>query len=225
VIFDMDGLLVDSEPLYMRSWQQAASELGFTLTAEFYHSLLGLPESDCESAIISAFGSSFPMREFRARWKQLWSGFVEAGELHPKAGAPQLLQALQAARTPLAVATSSSRAYAMLSLDRTGLSRFFKHTIVAEDVRRGKPAPDIFLLAASRLGVPPGQCLLLEDSFTGAEAGLSAGMSVIVVPDLSAPPDECTARVLMVAGSLQEATPHVLRAVLNGRADPLQEPR
>ena len=77
----------------------------------------------------------------------------------------------------------------------------------------------------ARLGVPPGQCLLLEDSFTGAEAGLSAGMSVIVVPDLSAPPDECTARVLMVAGSLQEATPHVLRAVLNGRADLLQESR
>ena len=213
VIFDMDGLLVDSEPLYMRSWQQAASELGFTLTDEFYHSLLGLPELDCEPAIISAFGPSFPLSEFRARWKQLWSRFVEAGELHPKPGAPQLLQALRVARIPLALATSSTRDYANLSLQRTGLNGFFRHTVVAEDVSQGKPAPDIFLLAASRLGVPPDQCLLLEDSSTGAEAGLAAGMSVIVVPDLSEPPDECAARVFMVAGDLYEATPHVLRAV------------
>jgi HAD superfamily hydrolase (TIGR01509 family) len=213
VIFDMDGLLVDSEPLYMRAWQQAASELGFALTDEFYHSLLGLPEPESESAVLDAFGSEFRMCDFRTRWKQLWIDMVEAGELQPKTGALELLRALEADRIPLAVATSSSRDYATLSLERTGLRHFFLHTVVAEDVLQGKPAPDIFFHAASRLGVAPSQCLVLEDSSTGAEAGLSAGMSVILVPDLIEPPDECASRVLMVATSLREAGPHVLRAV------------
>ena len=96
------------------------------------------------------------------------------------------------------------------------LDHFFHnhhHVVVNEDVARGKPAPDVFLLAASRLGVPPSQCLVLEDSITGAEAGLSAGMSVILVPDHAAPPAEYLERVLLVAGSLDEAAPHVLRAV------------
>ena len=85
--------------------------------------------------------------------------------------------------------------------------------MVSEDVAHGKPASDAFLLAASRLGIPPSECLVLEDSVTGAEAGLSAGMSVVLVPALADPPAEYMERVLLVAASLDEATPHVLRAV------------
>ncbi len=213
VIFDMDGLLVDSEPLYMRAWQEAASQLGFEITDDHYLSLLGLPERDYETAVLEALGGRFPMEKFRVCWKQLWLKFVSAGELRPKAGAVQLVSALRAARVPVSIATSSTRERATLSLRSTSLDSFFHHIVVSEDVAHGKPAPDGFLLAASRLGVPPSECLVLEDSVTGAEAGLSAGMSVILVPDHSDPPAEYMERVLLVAASLDEATPHVLRAV------------
>lgn len=213
VIFDLDGLLVDSEPIYKRAWQSAASQLGFELTDEYYYSLLGLPEAGYESAIIKHFGEDFPLAAFRDSWKRLWSELILAGELRAKAGARRLLEALDTARIPVGLATSSTRDRATVALRSADLDSYLRHIVVAEDVEKGKPAPDVFLLAASRLGVPPSRCLVLEDSAPGAEAGLSAGMSVILVPDLCEPPEDCAARVLMVAASLDHAFPHVLRAV------------
>lgn len=209
----MDGLLVDSEPLYMRAWQQAALQLGFEITDDQYLSLLGLPERGYEKAVREALGGGFPIEEFRVRWKQLWLAFVTAGELRPKAGALPLVSALRAARIPVSIATSSTRERTALSLRSTRLDGFFHHVVVGEDVAHGKPAPDAFLLAASRLGVPPSECLVLEDSVTGAQAGLAAGMSVILVPDRVDPPAEYIERAFLVAASLDEAAPHVLRAV------------
>lgn len=213
VIFDMDGLLVDSEPVYKRAWQEAASQLGFEISDDHYLSLLGLPERDYETAVLDILGQSFPMQEFRARWKRLWLKHVADGLLRPKSGAMELVAALQSARVPISIATASTRAYATLSLQSVGLDSLSHHVVADEDVARGKPAPDAFLLAASRLGVSPSECLVLEDSVTGADAGLSAGMSVILIPDLAEPPAEFRDRMLLVAASLDEATPHVLRAV------------
>lgn len=213
VIFDMDGLLVDSEPLYMQAWQTAASELGRDLTVSMYGSLLGRPESDCEDAILELFGSDFPLASFRSLWKQIWVELVESGALQPKEGALELLDALQDTGTPLALATSSSRRYATITLAETKLADFFEHVVVAEDVVQGKPAPDAFLLASSRLQVSPSRCIVLEDSAAGAEAGLAAGMHVVLVPDILEPSEECSARVHLVARSLREASGHVLRAV------------
>ena len=208
----MDGLLVDSEPLYMRAWQEAALQLGFEITDEYYFSLIGLPEPGYEAAVLDALGEGFPMEKFRECWQQLWLRFVSEGELRPKAGAVQLVTALRSARVPISIATSSPRERANLSLQSANLDSFFHEIVANEDVERGKPAPDAFLLAASRLGISPGECLVLEDSVTGAEAGLSAGMSVVLVPDLADPPAEYMERVFLVADSLHEATPHVLRA-------------
>lgn len=213
VIFDLDGLLVDSEPLYMRAWQSAASQFGIELTDDHYYSLLGLPEAGYESAILKLFGEDFPLAAFRDSWRRLWSELILAGELRAKVGARRLLEALDTARVPVALATSSPRDRATVALRSADLDSYLRHIVVAEDVENAKPAPDLFLLAASRLGVSPSRCLVLEDSAPGAEAGLSAGMSVILVPDLCEPPPDCAARVSMVAASLDDALPHVLRAL------------
>ena len=213
VIFDMDGLLVESEPLYMRAWQQAASELGFRLTPAFYQGLIGIPETACSSLLVEEFGPNFSVSQFGDRWKQLWLKYVKDGELVPKPGACELLRSLRGAQVPVAVATSSARSDAELSLRKTNLGQFFSHIVTAEDVTAGKPSPEIYLLAASRLGVIPEHCLVLEDSPAGAVAGLSAGMSVIIVPDLVQPDSELSARSLLVAHDLREATPQVLRVV------------
>ncbi len=209
----MDWLLVDSEPLYKRAWLKAVSDLGFHLSDETYFALLGLPESVAEAAIVEAFGEGFPLSSFRERWKRIWFDLVADGELHPKVGAPELLLALRSGGIPVALATSSSREYTSLSLERTGLAEYFDHVLTAEDVANGKPAPDLFHLAASRIGVSLKKCLVLEDSPAGVEAGLAAGMAVIIVPDLLDPPAEYVDKAQLVAANLEEATPHVLRAV------------
>ncbi len=213
VIFDLDGLLVDSEPLYMAAWQEAGSELGFELTDEIYYSLIGLPEVECEPIVMEHFGAGFPLADFRDRWKQLWSQRFDAGELHAKPGAVELLGALDEANVPVALATSSKRDYATISLRSTNLDPYFDHIVTADDVTRGKPAPDLFLLAASRVDIQPSHCLVLEDSATGAEAALSAGMSLILIPDLCAPPRTYVERAFLVADSLTEALPRILGAV------------
>lgn len=94
----------------MRAWQEAAPELGFEITDDHYSSLHGLPERDYQRAVLDALGRGFPIERFRARRKQLWLGFVSAGELHSKAGALQLVAALQSARVRISVATSCTRA-------------------------------------------------------------------------------------------------------------------
>ncbi len=218
VIFDLDGLLVDSEPLYMAAWQGAAFELGFELTDETYYSLIGLPEVECEPIVMEHFGADFPLADFRDRWKQLWSERFDAGELRAKPGAVELLGALDEAKVPVALATSSKRDYATISLRSANLDPYFDHIVTTDDVTRGKPAPDLFLLAASRLGVQPPRCLVLEDSPTGAEAGLSAGMSLVLIPDLCTPPQTYVERAFLVAGSLTEALPRILDAL--HRAEP-----
>jgi beta-phosphoglucomutase-like phosphatase (HAD superfamily) len=98
-------------------------------------------------------------------------------------------------------------------LERTGLAVYFEHVITADEVANGKPAPDLYQLAASRIGVATHECLVLEDSPAGTQAGLAAGMTVIIVPDLLEPPEECAKRAHLVVANLEEAKPHVLRAV------------
>jgi HAD superfamily hydrolase (TIGR01509 family) len=213
VIFDMDGLLIDSEPLYKCAWQSAASNLGFHLPDEAYFSLLGLTDNAAEVAILEMFGDGFPLSSFRDCWKRIWVDLVADGELQPKMGAAELLLALRSGGIPMALATSSGRDHASESLERTGLAEYFNHVLTGEDVANGKPAPDLFQLAASRIGVSPNQCLVLEDSPAGVEAGLAAGMAVIVVPDLFDPPEDCANRAQLVVANLEEAKPYVLSAV------------
>jgi HAD superfamily hydrolase (TIGR01509 family) len=209
----MDGLLVDSEPLYKQAWQQAASDLGFDFSDDVYFKLLGLPEKAAEAAVVDVFGESFSLLAFRDRWKRIWSDLAEGGDLQSKAGAHDLLRTLRAAGIPIGLATSSEREYAVLSLERTALIEYFDPILTAEDVERGKPAPDLYRLAASRIGVSTDRCLVLEDSPAGVEAGLAAGMAVIIVPDLLDPPVELAKRAQLVVTNLEEAKPHVLRAV------------
>jgi len=216
VIFDMDGLLVDSEPLYKRAWQGAAAELGFDLGEADYATLLGRAEAECESRLLDLYGRAFPLERFRELWKSAWRRFVEEGGLVAKPGAPDLLSALRRAGSPLAVATSSASGYARLSLERTGLASFFEHVVTADEVRRAKPAPDLFVEAAARLDVPAHRCLVLEDSPAGGEAALAAGMAVILVPDLQTPTRSLAARALGVFASLDEAAPLVLQTIGSG---------
>lgn len=197
--------MLDTEALYKAAWQNAAFQLGFPLDDSFYFTLVGRTNAAGESALTERFGSGFPMTSFRERWERLWREQVQASGIPLKPGLVELLEYLAARRVPLAVATSSDQEYAAFSLKAARLdSRRFADIVTGEQVQNGKPAPDIYLEAARRLGVNPARSLAIEDSDAGILSASRAGMISVMVPDLKPPSPEARQAAFRVLTSLNE---------------------
>ena len=204
-ILDMDGLMVDTEAMYQRAWVRAAGGLGYQLEPDVYLECVGRTLSHCEQVLIAQFGAEFPMPIFRQCWNQLWLDDAETHGIPKKPGIDALLDWLHRHEIPVAVATSSDRTFAEFSLRRAGLWGEFDHLVTADQVAQGKPAPDLFLEAASRLGMAPEQCVVFEDSAAGVQAATAANIPVCLVPDLKAPTEDIRALAWCVVPSLIEA--------------------
>lgn len=187
LIFDMDGLMLDSEPLYQRAWQTAAQELGFVLENDLYLSLVGRSSEEADCMFVRTFGEKFPVQEFNRRWDQHWRSLIRQQGIKLQPGLLPLLDWVEQQGIPKAVGTSSNATEAELCLSMAGIRDRFDAIVTVDQVQVGKPAPDIFLAAASKLGKSPSQCLVLEDSNAGVQAAHAAGMTVIMVPDLQVP--------------------------------------
>ena len=209
VIFDLDGLLIDSEPIYRSAWQAAAAASGCELSDDLYLNLVGLSDRDSEEVLVKAFGPDLPLAKFRELWPAAWRRQVGLSGIPPKPGLEDLLRLIEGRRLPTAVATSSSAEQARLSLHAAGLSGRFSCLVTGDRVPHGKPAPDIFLEAARRLGFPPQHCLVLEDSEAGVFAAAAAGMPVLLIPDLKPPSGRAAALACRVFPSLKEAAEFV----------------
>jgi HAD superfamily hydrolase (TIGR01509 family) len=213
VVLDMDGLLLDTEPIYRRASRLAAAELGYEFGNELYNSLIGRAVADVEAAIVGSLGAAFPMGEFRGRWSTWWQRIVSDEGIAVKSGARELLAALDARGIPAALATSTHASRARVSLRAAGLERRFAVVTTGDEVSRGKPEPDIFLLAAHRLGVAGALCLAFEDSEPGIIAARRAGMYTILIPDLTQPTAGALAAADQVFNSLDAALPIVIDAI------------
>lgn len=205
IILDMDGLMIDTEPIYKRALQQAATEFGQVLEDDFYVTLIGKPQPACEVAISEKFGSHFPMESYRQRWEGLWREDAEGSGIAKKPGLDAFLAFLTERGIRHAVATSSDAEYACFSLEAAGLGGRFGTMVTGNEVVNGKPAPDIYIEAARRLGVPPTSCMALEDSDNGVLSASAAGMRTVMVPDMKEPSDEARAAASRIVGSLHEA--------------------
>lgn len=202
VIFDMDGLLLDSEPLYRVTWKAAASSLGFPIDDVLYERFVGRGNAESEEILREHFGERFPLDEFRNRWRHDWDERLAASPLARKAGAMELLDLLEQREIPTALATSSPRVLALRCLG--DLASRFDALAFGDEVSHSKPAPDLFLLAANRLAVASGDCLVLEDSEAGVRAARAAGMDVILVPDIVKPSDETAAMATRLCETLYD---------------------
>lgn len=197
--------MLDTEPIYKRSWQEAGRELGYDLNDSFYFTLTGRTNVACEELLGDRFGPNFPIQEFRERWQRLWKEEALNSGLQAKPGLAELLRFLDEHKISKAVATSSDRNYANFTLSAAGLLDRFETIVTGEEVVNGKPAPDIYLEAARRLGAEPARCVALEDSDNGVLAAAAAGMKVLLVPDLKAPSDAARRAASQVLESLHEA--------------------
>lgn len=217
VVFDMDGLLLDTERLSRRAWLAGGADLGVTLPLETLTAIIGRRRPEVEAEFLAAMGNDFPVAALYARHGLHYHAQLRAtpAEQLRKPGVLPLLDWLDAAGLPYAIATSTLSAGAAEKLALAELRERFPIVVSGEQVTRSKPAPDIFLEAARRLGVAPSACVAFEDSDLGLEAALAADMLAFAVPDLKAVPAELAARTRAVLPSLADAVP-VLHALLSG---------
>jgi HAD superfamily hydrolase (TIGR01509 family) len=203
ILFDMDGLLLDTERLSRASMIEVMTAMGYPMTEAIFAELIGVPVDANRVQLAAHFGDGFDydlMRERQAALNDQRHGL--ARPLRP--GAVAVLEAAAVLRIPCAIATSSMRAKTLSHLSHSGLLGYFEGVITRDDVERGKPYPDLYLAAAALIGEAPGDCLALEDSHSGVRAAHAAGVPVIMVPDLLPATDEMRALALAVATDLDQ---------------------
>ena len=209
VVFDLDGLLVDSEQVWDEARQELARERGGRWTETASRDMMGMSSLEWSSYMHEVVGVADPPDEISAQVVRRLER-IYRDELPLFDGAVEAVERL-AARWPLGLASSSNRELIDLVLELSGMGRFFRATVSSEEVAHGKPAPDVYLEAARGLGVAPQICAAIEDSENGIRSAKAAGMSVVAIPNpLYAPGDEALAGADEVLGSLAELTPEAV---------------
>lgn len=208
-IFDQDGLLFDTEAVYQRSWVEAGKQLGLEVPFEFCTAVSGTSGPGMEAVIHRFFPEQEP-QPFINLCFQL--SYEEQDRCLPeKPGLHEILEMLRAKGVKIAVASSSYRDRVEQNLAASGIREYFDVITTRDDVSNGKPDPEIFLVAAAKLGLDPSDCYVFEDSFNGVRAGHAAGCFTVMVPDLKQPDetlagqyDACCKSLLDAARQLEQ---------------------
>lgn len=204
VLFDMDGLVLDTEKLYCRFWMEAANALGYPMTMEQALGMRSLNRGLGEAKLKSYFGEQVSYEAVRNKRMELMDAYIEKEGVQTKPGICELLQFLEEKKIKTAIATSSPIERTVKYLTSVGLENRFDKLISGYMVEKGKPEPDIYLYAARELGLQPENCLVLEDSPTGILAAYRAGCMPVMIPDLDLPDEETRKLLWAEIPSLKE---------------------
>ncbi|MBR4361413.1 MAG: HAD family phosphatase [Ruminococcus sp.] len=204
-VFDMDGLMTDTEKLYLRYWKEAAADFGYDMQNEHVYAIRSLARKYSIPKLKSFFGEDFPTEEVRARRTELINAHIEKYGIDVKKGLFELLDFLSSKGIKLAVATATPRERALHCLEKIDALRYFDAVICGDMIESGKPDPDIYLTAARELGLPPEQCAAFEDSPNGIKAAHSAGCHAIMIPDMTQPDEETIPLLSAVYDDLEQA--------------------
>ena len=213
VAFDMDGLLLDSERLYQTAFREACEAQGLPFDEASYLEIICTPDAEARTILRAAYGAAFPLEAVLHAAAERYRSRVEREPVPLKPGVRALLEVLAARNIPRAVVTSTARDFARHKLRLAGLLEAFAFVVGGDDTARNKPAPEPYLLACARFGLPPERCLALEDSENGVRSALAAGLRVVQIPDLKAPSADVLRLGHAVLGSLAEVA-----ALLGGRS-------
>ena len=203
IIFDMDGLLLDTEKLSYQSFISTAAAYDQTFQFDDYRQLIGRNAKTGIDILRNMLPATIDAAKFKDEWLEVYRQLLD-DHIEVKPGAHQLLAYLEKMQIPRAVATSSSGSKARAILDRVGLWQYIPHLTGGDEVEAGKPAPDVYFDAARKLGVDAPRCIAFEDSETGITAALAAGMRVIQIPDLIAAERALAPPTFYLASSLSE---------------------
>lgn len=193
VLFDMDGLMFDTERMYQKAWLLAGQQMGAPMKPEIVDRLRGRNREGCARVCREAFGEDFDFDAMRTACRALMARWIEADGLPVKPGLYALLAELERRGIPAVLATSTTRDSAWGHLQRAKVDRYFLGAVCGDEVSHSKPHPEVFWKAAALAGRDPARCMVLEDSPAGVRAGAEAGCFTVMVPDLTAPDEELRA--------------------------------
>lgn len=193
IVFDMDGLLFDSERIVQRSWEEAGNQLGLEHMGETIYHTLGMNLAGRNHYFRNTIAKDFPCEEFAKQARIWFYKIVNEEGLPMKNGARELLEYGKANGYRMAIATSSRREYALKNLKAAKIYDFFDAGVFGDMVQHAKPDPEIYLKACDSIGAAPANCIALEDAPAGIRAAYAAGMKPIMIPDLVAPTPEIEA--------------------------------
>ncbi|MBI9101700.1 MAG: HAD family phosphatase [Spirochaetales bacterium] len=205
VIFDMDGLLFDTESLYIGESKKIVESMGHHIPDAVYLDCVGASHPRTREILIENLGGDFPLEEWEKRIHHQVIEHLETRGVDKKSGVDGILSALKAQHIPMAVASSTRRKNVEGLLKLGGIRDYFDYLVCGDEVKHSKPDPEIFLKAAGALEIKPANCLVFEDSFQGIRAANAAGMRPVMIPDLKQPDSEISGLCFRVCDSLLTA--------------------
>lgn len=205
VIFDMDGLLFDTEKLCMEMWQAQGEKEGIVFSNDLFYKCIGRNNKDTKEIVLASLGHDFPYDDFRKKASSAMRDHMDKFGPPQKQGLCELLSFLKSRSVKIALATSSSRESASWMIKRAGIDTYFDAFAFGNEVEHGKPEPDIFLHAALLLNVLPEHCVVYEDSEAGLKAAHSAGIKSVFIKDLLEPSEDVLSKVWQRCTSLDDS--------------------
>ena len=204
-VFDMDGLMFDTERLVYEIWQDMMDEIGLPFDIEVFKNTIGRRKKEVELFYLAEYGEDFPYWEFAGKCRAKYLRRVEREGIPVKTGLFEILDWLKEKGVKIALATSTSRHTAELNLRITKTDGYFDALVCGEEVTNGKPHPEVFLTAAKKLGLEPQDCAAFEDSINGIKSAYAAGMITVMVPDYLQPTEEIIPMISCLCSDLNEA--------------------
>lgn len=212
-IFDMDGLLIDTESISMASWEQVSREAGFDAKQEDFYEIRSLSNENAKQVLLGVFGEDYPYDELKAARTELLLRAIRKNGAAIKPGVTALLDFLDSRGIPAAVATATRQERTTEFLKSAGLINRFAKIVTGNMVQHNKPEPDLYLKAAEILELPTEECAAFEDSPNGVISASRAGCHVIMVPDLTPPDEKILPLVTAVVPTLDLAIPELEKLI------------
>ena len=202
VIFDMDGVIFDSERLVLECWEKIGEKYHLEGMRDAFLPCIGTNDIKTREIVLERYGADFPYDEFRRESSRLYHSIVDRGGLPVKTGVIELLSYLKEHAVPLALASSTRLEVVTQELKQAGLYEYFGVVMGGDQLKRSKPEPDIYLMTCEKLGVQPIYTYAIEDSYNGIRSAYSAGMKPIMVPDMLQPTEEMREKSVIVLDDL-----------------------
>ncbi len=190
VIFDMDGVIFDSERVYMETWKIIGEKYGLDGIEDTCRACIGVNAEETKKIFLSRHGEDVPYDEYRKELRSIMDKRYEKEKFKIKSGVHEILEYLRSNGIKTALASSTGEKRVKAELEDAGILGYFDSVTGGDNVKRSKPMPDIFLLAAQKINEKSENCFVIEDSYNGIRAGYAAGMRVIMVPDLIEPDEQ-----------------------------------
>ena len=209
IIFDMDGLMIDSERVTFECYQERLKDMNLTMDEEFYKTLLGKPIKGIYQRFYDVYGNDFPIENVIQDVHQLMAERFETEGVPVKKGLVELLHYLKDNNYKTIVATSSNRDHVDKILAQAKITEFFDDSICGDEVTKGKPNPEVFLKSCQKLGVNVDEAIVLEDSEAGIQASYDANIKVICIPDMKYPEKQYEEKTFKILKDLTEVTAYL----------------